>query len=249
MSMKNQFQFHLLQRRSALVILGLLAALPNSGTVRGDEPAGAGRVTTINVTAVVVPPTPRLAARTAGGAVLIEADLPPTVERLFSLIPTGDGQWAIVLATYDGAMLATYQYPLSVGSLPVPPPPGPQPEPTPAPPLSRLAKVALDAAMETVPADGRSDEAANLAGAIEVVLKRCETDYPGDDKLTDPAALRSAMPAAAEKVLAKANDRWVAWAEKVAVEMDRLQAAGELADLAAYREAYHQIIRGLREIK
>jgi hypothetical protein len=146
-------------------------------------------------------------------------------------------------------MLATYQYPLSVGSLPAPPPPGPQPEPTPAPPLSSLAKVALDAAMETVPADRRIDEASSLAGAIERVLKRCEADYPGEDKLTDPAAVRSAMPAAAAKALGKGNERWIGWAEKVAVEMDRLQAAGNLADLAAYREAYRQIIHGLREVK
>lgn len=249
MSLNSPFHLPLFQRRTTLVIVWLLAAWPFSGSMGGDGPAAADRMTTVRVTAVVLPLAPRLLARTAGEAILIEADVPPTVQSFFSLVPTGQGQWTIVLATYDGAMLATYQYPLSIGNLPIPPAPGPQPEPTPVPPISGLAKTARDAAIETVPANGRSDEAATLARAIENVLQRGEADYTGQDKLTDPSALRSAMPSAAAKALGKAHERWIAWSEKVAVEMDRLQAAGALADFAAYRAAYRQIVHGLREVK
>jgi hypothetical protein len=249
MSVNNSFHLHVFQRRAALVMFGLLAAWPVASNAGGDGSPTAELAAAVGITAVVVPPAPRLMARTAGATVVIEADLPPTVKSCCALVPTGEGQWTIVLATYDGMVLATYHYPLSIGSLPVPPPPGPQPEPTPVPPISSLAKVALDAAMDTVPAEGRVDEAAALARAIENVLKRCEVDYTGQDKLTDPSALRSAMPSAAATALGKANDRWIGWAEKIAVEMDRLQSVGELANFAAYREAYHQVIRGLKEIK
>ncbi len=249
MSMSHSCDRHLDPQRGVLIMIGLLAALPIHDIATGDEPAAATQTATVHITATVVPPAPRLTARTTGEAVLIEADVPATVEKQFTLVPTGEGQWTLVVATYDGTMLATYQYPLCVGSLPAPTPPNPQPEPTPAPPLSALAKVALDAALETVPAEGRGEEAAKLAGAIDGVLKRCEADYLGADKLSDPAALRSALPAATAKALGKGNDHWIGWAEKVAIELDRLQAAGELADLAAYREAYRQITRGLQEVK
>jgi len=249
MCMNDRCHLREAQRRSALVIVAVLAALAISSTATGDEPSTTPQVTTINVAAIVIPPVPHLVARTVGESVLIEAELPPAVERQFLLVPTGDGQWTVVLATYDGTTLATYRYPLSLKNLPTPSPPSPQPNPTPTPPLSTLAKVALDAAMETVPAGGRLDEASRLAVAIESVLKRCEADYSGDDRLTDSAALRSAMPAATAKALGRDNDHWIVWAEKVAVEMDRLKGAGRLADLAAYREAYQQIIRGLKEVR
>jgi hypothetical protein len=151
MSVNNPFHLHVFQRRAALVMFGLLAAWPVASNAGGDGSPTAERAAAVGITAVVVPPAPRLMARTAGATVVIEADLPPTVKSCCALVPTGEGQWTIVLATYDGMVLATYHYPLSIGSLPIPPPPSPQPEPTPVPPISSLAKVALDAARRGKP--------------------------------------------------------------------------------------------------
>jgi len=172
----------------------------------------------------------------------------------WSVVPTGPGEYRLVLSVYDGTRLACYQYTLRL-TLPGPNPPVPPPEPptppdptpptppTPTPtPVERAEQLAYEAAMR-LPADGRTEDAAKLGAVYQGIAEKIP------DPIDTPEKLITAARFARELTLGSRARIWDAWTQEVGTWLDGLRTAGVLKTMDDYKAVWLGLSKGLAKVK
>lgn len=174
------------------------------------------------------------------------------VERLYGgrvlvVLFTKPGHYVVALASGSGRSVSSAIHYITIsGEAPLPPNPGPEPGPDPGPspgPESEWAKWTRDTVITSVPANGRVEQCAQLAGALRTLAAKIAAGGVADCKLC-----REELRQATNAALGRDSASWVKFSLQFATHLKSLADSGKLKTAAQYQYVYTEVAKGLDSV-